>query len=100
MNPATNLRSRGIAKGAGMNKDEILAKLQDVFRDFFGDDAVTLTDAMTSEDVKGWDSVSHIQLVFEVEEAFDVMFPADEIPKMTSVNHLIDRIHADRIHAL
>jgi len=77
-----------------MNRDEIRAKLQDVFRDFFGDDAIALTESMTNEDIDGWDSVSHIQLVFEIEETFDVMFPAEEIPKMTAIDSIIDRIYA------
>jgi acyl carrier protein len=76
-----------------MNKDEILTKLQDIFRDFFGEDVVTLTRDMTSEDVEGWDSVSHIQLVFEIEETFGVLFPAEEIPKMISANRIIDMVH-------
>jgi acyl carrier protein len=75
-----------------MNRAEILAGLQGVFREFFGDGAVALDEGMTGADVEGWDSVSHIQLVFEIEEAFGVQFAADDIPQLSSVSAIIDRI--------
>ncbi|MDR0596837.1 MAG: acyl carrier protein, partial [Clostridiales Family XIII bacterium] len=68
-----------------MDREEILSKLQSVFREFFDDDTIAVNMETVRDDIKGWDSVSHIQLVFEIEEAFDAVFPADEIPNMVSV---------------
>jgi acyl carrier protein len=75
-----------------MSRDEILAKLEYVFRDFFGDDSIALTEDKANSGVEGWDSVAHIQLIFEIEESFGIVFPADRIPEMTSIKAIIDTI--------
>ena len=43
--------------------DEIRTEAQQVFRDVFGDDDIELRDEMTAEDVDGWDSTAHINLI-------------------------------------
>ena len=45
-----------------MTRDEVVQKLQEIFRDVFDDDSIVLFDKMTSNDVEDWDSLSHINL--------------------------------------
>ncbi|MDR0519076.1 MAG: acyl carrier protein [Clostridiales Family XIII bacterium] len=75
-----------------MNRDEIIEKLQSIFREFFGDDSITLTENTTADEVEGWDSVSHIQLVFEAEESFGIQFAADDISQLTLIGKWADSI--------
>ncbi|MDR2089553.1 MAG: acyl carrier protein [Clostridiales Family XIII bacterium] len=77
-----------------MNEDKILEKLEGIFRNFFEDDDLRLRIETTSEDLPEWDSVVHIQLVYEIEEAFGVQFDAEDIMKMNEVRFIADRLCA------
>src|SRR5579862_4957052 len=45
-----------------MDKEATLKKLQEVFRDVFEDDELTLTPETSAQDVEGWDSLAHVSL--------------------------------------
>jgi acyl carrier protein len=77
-----------------MNRAEIIGKLEDTFRDFFSDASISLSETTANDDIEAWDSVSHIQLIFEIEEAFGVCFKAEDIPLLSSVKEIADRIEA------
>ena len=53
---------------------EIHERLVDVFRQVFDDETLRLTDETTADDIEGWDSVAHINLMFSIEQAFGVQF--------------------------
>lgn len=60
-------------------------RLQAVFREFFRNDSIALTDATTFSDIEGWDSVAHVNLINTLEEEFGVKFGVRELMKMTNV---------------
>jgi acyl carrier protein len=62
--------------------DEIRTEAQQVFRDVFGDDDIVLRDEMTADDVDGWDSTAHINLIVALEKHFKVKFAMAEISRM------------------
>ena len=45
----------------------------------------SVTDDTSPDNVKGWDSVKHLNLVMAIEEAFNTSFDPDETMEMTSV---------------
>ena len=47
--------------------------------DVLGTDETALNENFTFKDVPQWDSVAHLSLISELEEAFDVMLEADDI---------------------
>ena len=71
-----------------MNKQEIFEGIKEVFDDFF-DGEVEITPGTTMETCEEWESVAHIQLVFEIEEKFNIEFDADAIARMTSIEEII-----------
>ncbi len=52
--------------------------LLEVFRDVFGDDDLVLTRETTADDIEGWDSLAHMNLIIAVEAAFGVRFSTAE----------------------
>ena len=60
-------------------------QLVTVFRDFFNNDALDLTDESTFADVPGWDSVAHVNLINTLEREFRTRFSVREIMGMNSV---------------
>jgi acyl carrier protein len=64
--------------------DDILERLQAVLREVFGDDEMVVTDATTAEEIDGWDSLMHVNIIIAVEKRFGVKFAAAEIAALKS----------------
>ena len=75
-----------------MERSDIMARVQEVFRDELELDDLVLTDETTADDVEEWDSLSHVQLVVALEKAFTVKFTSREILSWDNVGDLVDCI--------
>ena len=75
-----------------MTREEVYSKLNKVFREVFDNDTITVTDTTTAPDVKGWDSLMHITLISEVEDAFDIHFEMKDVTRMKNVGEMVDKI--------
>ena len=73
-----------------MERNEVLSRVQDIFRDVLDDEEIVLTDATTADDIDEWDSLSHIQLIVAVEKAFKVKFTSKEILSWKNIGELVD----------
>lgn len=74
-----------------MNRDEVYARLKEVFQDVFGRE-VALSDTTTAADVPGWDSLTHITLIGTIEDEFDIKFPMKDVVHMKNIGELVDKI--------
>ena len=59
-----------------MNNKETYNK---IFKDVFGVDDSVLNNSFTFKDIAAWDSLTHLTLISELEDAFDVMFETSDI---------------------
>ena len=75
-----------------MSREEIYEKLNEVFRDVFDDETITVNDETTAVDVEGWDSHMHISLIDAVEEEFEIRFDMKTVVKMKNVGEMVDVI--------
>ncbi|MES2851204.1 MAG: acyl carrier protein [Bacteroidota bacterium] len=75
-----------------MSREEILEQISSVFSDTLDEDNVTLTENSTADDVEGWDSLTHVQLVVAVEKKFKIRFSAKEIQSWKNISEMIDSI--------
>lgn len=75
-----------------MERNDILARVQDVFREELELDDLVLEDETTADDVEEWDSLSHVQLVVALEKTFGIKFTSREILSWDNVGDLIDCI--------
>jgi acyl carrier protein len=62
-----------------VSTDELRGQMQQVFRQVFDDEEIVLRDEMTADDVLGWDSLMHINLVIAVERRFGIKLATAEI---------------------
>ena len=63
-------------------------RLEELFQNVLGDDAISLRDDMTSADVPGWDSVAHVNLMFTIEQTFGVQFKGNELAEFANIGEL------------
>lgn len=73
-----------------MNREQVHAKLTEVFQDVFDDDSIVLTDATSAKDIEDWDSLEHINLIAAVEKAFRMRFTMREVSGMKNVGEMMD----------
>ena len=73
-----------------MTREEILEKATEIFRDVFDDDSIVLTEETTAADIEDWDSLMHITLINEIEEAFGYKFGMKEVLGMKNVGEMCD----------
>ena len=62
--------------------DPLLLKVQEVLKMVFGDDELVITPETTAEDIEGWDSLKHINVIIAVEKRFGIKFSAAEISRL------------------
>lgn len=74
----------------GLDRSELLKRLNIVFCDVFEDDDIELHEAMTAEDIDEWDSLMHITLVISAESEFGIKLKAAEVGKLANVGALLD----------
>jgi acyl carrier protein len=63
-------------------------QLEEVFREVFDDDEIQLTTETTADDIEGWDSLSHVNLIIAVEMKFDIEFSQSEIRSFSNVSEM------------
>ena len=76
--------------------NEIYERLNDIFRDVFDDDSLSVTPATTAADIEDWDSLSHITLMAAVEDEFRMKFSMKEVVEMKNVGEMVTIIDARR----
>ncbi len=77
--------------------DAMTQKLFDTFAKALGVDAGRITPELGYNTIPEWDSVAHMVLIAQIEEAFDVMLDTDEIIDMSSPAKAIDILKAHNI---
>ena len=75
-----------------MEKSEIMAEVQDIFRDVLDNEEIVLAGETVADDIEEWDSLSHIQLIVAIEKHFKLKFTSKEILSWKNVGEMIDCI--------
>jgi acyl carrier protein len=75
-----------------MSENDVMTRLTGVFRGIFGNEALSLSRDTTAEDVDGWDSLMHINLIVAIEREFKIRFTTREITGLSNVGDLMDVI--------
>jgi acyl carrier protein len=76
----------------GLDREEILAKIQEITADRLGVDETDVTpDASFREDLEA-DSLDLVELIMELEEQFGMEIPDQEAEKITTVEEAVDYV--------
>ena len=73
--------------------DSIQEGLTKTFQDLFRRSGLCrLASATTADDVPGWDSLTHIDLIVAIEKHFKIRFTTGEVTALKNVGDLMDLI--------
>lgn len=75
-----------------MDKAEVLSQVRDILADVLDLPDLQVTVETTAEDVEGWDSFNHINIVVAVESKFGIKFHTAEVEELRNVGDLVELI--------
>lgn len=75
-----------------MEKEDLFENIQEIFRDIFDDEFLTIESSTNSDDIEDWDSLNHINLVVAIENEFSIKFGFDELSDLKDVGAMVDLI--------
>jgi len=67
-------------------------QLNAIFCTVFDDNDIIITPETTANDIDGWDSLSHVNLITAVETAFGIRFSPKELLKQRNVGNMLTDI--------
>lgn len=73
---------------------KIIDELQIIFREIFDDEEIVLSKETKAEDIDDWDSLTHMQLIVEIEKKYNIRFTTGEIKKAANVGEFIEIIES------
>mgnify|MGYP000914171670 CR=1 FL=1 len=73
---------------------DIHEQLTQVFREVFADETIEIHPETTANDIEGWDSLSHVNLIIAIELKFNIEFTQSEIRSFTNVGEMEKCIYA------
>lgn len=73
-------------------ENQILARVEAIFRDIFDDEALVVSRATSAVDIEEWDSLNNINLIVAIEKEFKIKFILEELVALKNVGEMIDLI--------
>ena len=75
-----------------MEEKKIISLIQDIFKDLFNDNKITIDQKTCAKDIKKWDSLNHVVLITKIEKKFNIKFSFNEISKFQKVGDIVSVI--------
>lgn len=75
-----------------MDKQKIIETVTNIFRKELNNDSIVLTPESNASEVEGWDSLTNLLIINEIETFFKIKFKLRELIGMADVGGLIDSI--------
>jgi len=77
-----------------MERIEIVNRVQQVLVKILKHNRFEMRDDLTAADVDGWDSLSHMIIISEIENEFNIRFKLKELNKLKNMGSLIEIIES------
>jgi len=77
-----------------MDKEQIQHEVADIIRDVLDLPDLEIDRSTTAENVEGWDSFNHINIVVAIESHFGLKIHTAEIEELRNVGELVDLVDA------
>ena len=75
-----------------MQEDQILNELNEIFKKALNQNDLIISKQSDADNTVGWDSLTHIYLIVEIESYYKIKFSSGEIQKWVNVDSIISSI--------
>ncbi|HOW58890.1 MAG TPA: acyl carrier protein [Candidatus Omnitrophota bacterium] len=73
---------------------ELKDQLNQVFCEVFDNDEIAIRPEMTANDIDGWDSLSHVNLIVAIEAKFKIKFSTKELLTFKNIGDLLTAVQS------
>jgi acyl carrier protein len=77
-----------------MERNEIVDKLKGMLVSILKHENFEMKDELTAAQVDGWDSLTHMVIITEIEKSFQIKFKLKELNKLSNLGSLIELIQS------
>ncbi len=74
------------------DRNEIFGELRDLVSEVLGSEVMELRPEMTAQDVEGWDSLSHVQILYACELRWNIRLSLEELSSLENIGDLVQII--------
>tara|TARA_B100000963_G_scaffold137085_1_gene119283 strand:+ start:2786 stop:3034 length:249 start_codon:yes stop_codon:yes gene_type:complete len=75
-----------------MEKNSIAITLKEILCSILEHENFEIKNELKAKDVDGWDSLSHMLIISEIEKKFDIKFKLKELNKINNLGNLLELI--------
>lgn len=75
-----------------MTNDEVLNSLTTILKDTFDEQNLNINLETSAEDIDEWDSLSHIELISNIEKHYKVRFALGELQDLKNIGDMVELI--------
>jgi acyl carrier protein len=75
-----------------MTETSILDRVQEILRDVLQQPNLVISRETMAAGVNGWDSLAHVDVLWNVEQEFSVRFALGEVQDLKNVGNLVDLV--------
>lgn len=80
-----------------MKRTEILSKIQELLAEIIDNEDIVIDESSSPSTVEDWDSLTHFNLIMELQKEFGIKFGAAEIQGWQNVGDIISSISAKKL---
>lgn len=77
-----------------MEKKDIIDKVRTILVTILKHENLSMKDEMTAAEVDGWDSLTHMIIITEIEKIFQIKFKLKELNRISNLGGLIELIRS------
>jgi acyl carrier protein len=77
-----------------MERIEIIEKVRTVLSSVLKHENIEMKNETTARDVEGWDSLTHMEIITEIEAVFNIKFKLKDLNKLKNLGTLIELIES------
>jgi acyl carrier protein len=70
----------------------VIERIESIFKDIFDDQTITLNLESGPDQINGWDSMAHIDIIMAIESEFKTKFTLQEISAMKTIRDIISTL--------
>ncbi len=67
----------------------LMTQFNNIFRQVFDDETIEIRPEMTANDIDGWDSLSHVNLITAIEGRYNIRFTRKELLTFKNIGQLL-----------
>lgn len=76
-----------------MQREEIIEKIRNIFISVLKHEDFEMKDSLSADQVSGWDSLTHMIIITDIEAAFGIKFKLKELNKLNNLGNLLSLIN-------